>query len=131
MVSAYSPNTTAVLLKQTNKYWYYVQNSHKARILKSKLWHAIDTGRITVTECPRMRKKQRKSRTLDLHGIKHAAAEEKVRNFLNFVELPCTIITGDSVKMREIACSVIKEYGWHYYYRASNYGEMLILEEKI
>ncbi len=131
MVSTYGPNTTAVLLKQTNKYWYYIQSSHKARILKSKLWHAIDTGRITVTEGPRMRKKQRKSRTLDLHGAKHAAAEEDVRNFLNFVELPCTIITGDSAKMREIVCSVIKEYGWHYYYRTSNYGEMLILEEKI
>ena len=39
---------------------------------------------------------------LDLHGTRHAEAGEKIRTFLNFVDLPCQIVTGNSPKMKSI-----------------------------
>ena len=49
---------------------------------------------------------------LDLHGVGHEAAEETIRSFLNYIELPCTITTGNSPKMKKILSKVIREYGW-------------------
>ena len=68
-------------------------------------------------------------RVLDLHGIKHSKAEDEIRKFLNFVELPCVIITGNSQQMRSIVASVVKEYGWKFYEKDSyNYGALVINE---
>ena len=58
------------------------------------------------------RKKKRTARVLDLHGVTHKDVDEKVRAFLNFVELPCTIIVGKSDKMRKLVESIILEYDW-------------------
>ena len=49
---------------------------------------------------------------LDLHGERHQEVDEKVRKFLNFVELPCHIITGNSPEMKRIVETVVCEYGW-------------------
>ena len=40
--------------------------------------------------------------TLDLHMTRHSAADDKVRDFLNFADLPVRIVTGNSKQMREI-----------------------------
>ena len=37
---------------------------------------------------------------------RHASADDKVRDFLNFAELPARIITGKSQEMRNIAISI-------------------------
>ena len=67
---------------------------------------------------------------LDLHGTSHRDADDKTRLFLNFVELPCQIITGNSPEMKTIVKKVIKEYGWICYEKDSyNYGALVVTEE--
>ena len=70
--------------------------------------------------------------TLDLHGVRHSQVDEVTRSFLNFIELPCQIITGNSEKMKSIVCSVVEEYEWFYYEKDSyNYGTLIIVEKRI
>jgi hypothetical protein len=67
--------------------------------------------------------------SLDLHGTRHNKVEEKIRRFLNFAELPCQIITGDSAKMKEIVNLVVHEYGWKSREKDNyNYGTLIIME---
>jgi len=69
---------------------------------------------------------------LDLHGVRHSAADEKIRIFLNFVELPCQIITGNSREMKNIVEKLVREYGWHCYEKSTyNYGTLTVSERKI
>lgn len=69
---------------------------------------------------------------LDLHGVKHQEADEIVRAFLNFIELPCHIITGNSQEMKQIVANVVREYEWFCYERDSyNYGTLVIVEKKM
>ena len=42
------------------------------------------------------------TKTLDLHGVKHADVERLVENFVLLNEPPLTIITGNSQRMQEI-----------------------------
>ncbi len=72
------------------------------------------------------RRKQKKLRTLNLHGTKHCEADEKIRRYLNFVELPTRIITGHSKQMREIVQVVVGEYGWTCQQDPANSGELII-----
>ena len=69
---------------------------------------------------------------LDLHGTRHSAADEKIRMFLNFVDLPCQIVTGNSGEMKIIAEEIVREYDWHCYEMNSyNYGTLIVLEKEI
>tara|TARA_Y100000114_G_C11748834_1_gene323110 strand:- start:684 stop:899 length:216 start_codon:yes stop_codon:yes gene_type:complete len=68
--------------------------------------------------------------SLDLHGTKHQNADEKIRRFLNFAELPCQIITGNSSDMKNIVRSVVEEYEWTCYEKDSyNYGTLIVAEK--
>jgi DNA-nicking Smr family endonuclease len=70
--------------------------------------------------------------TLDLHGTRHHKADEKVRRFLNFADLPCQIITGNSEQMKNIVRNVVEEYRWFCCEKDSyNYGTLVIMEEKL
>ena len=70
--------------------------------------------------------------TLDLHGVHHHNVDEVVRNFLNFIELPCQIITGNSLPMKRIVEKVIQDYEWFCYERDSyNYGTLIVVEKRI
>ena len=70
--------------------------------------------------------------TLDLHGVRHHQVDEITRSFLNFIELPCQIITGNSPKMKSIVKKVIEEYEWFCYEKDNyNYGTLVITERKI
>lgn len=69
---------------------------------------------------------------LDLHGTRHHEVDEKVRRFLNFAELPCQIITGNSSYMKSIVKNIIKEYQWFCYEKDSyNYGTLIVMEKKL
>ena len=48
----------------------------------------------------------------DLHGVSHELADEKIRSFFNFVDLPCIVTTGNSLKMKQILKIIVEEYGW-------------------
>ena len=68
-------------------------------------------------------------KTLDLHGIKHYQAEEITRRFLNFTQLPCQVITGNSAKMKMIVEKIVKEYSWFCYEKDSyNYGTLIVVD---
>lgn len=68
-------------------------------------------------------------KTLDLHGIRHQKADDKIRSFLNFVELPCQIVTGNSDDMKKIVREIVEQYGWYCYEKDSyNYGTLIISE---
>lgn len=70
--------------------------------------------------------------TLDLHGVRHHQAEEIVRSFLNFIELPCEIVTGNSEQMKQIVKGVVEEYEWFCYEKDSyNYGTLIVMEVKV
>ncbi|HAI39877.1 MAG TPA: hypothetical protein DCM40_18165 [Maribacter sp.] len=70
--------------------------------------------------------------TLDLHGVRHSQVDEKIRCFLNFVDLPCEIVTGNSSEMKTIARKIIKEYNWFCHERDSyNHGTLIVTEDKI
>ena len=51
-------------------------------------------------------------KSLDLHGVIHADAEELVDSFIGryFHKLPVEIITGNSADMQKIVKKVIKSY---------------------
>ena len=71
-------------------------------------------------------------KTLDLHGTKHHKADEEIRTFLNYVELPCQIITGNSPQMKQIVKKVVEEYEWFCHEKDSyNYGTLIITEDKL
>lgn len=50
--------------------------------------------------------------SLDLHGVEHAKVDEKVRTFLNYADLPCKVVTGNSSRMKSIVQRLVIEYGW-------------------
>ncbi len=67
--------------------------------------------------------------TLDLHGIRHHQADEMIRSFLNFIDLPCQIITGNSPKMKNIVKNIVEDYSWFCYEKDSyNRGTLVIIE---
>ena len=69
--------------------------------------------------------------SLDLHGTRHHEAEEVIRKFLNFVDLPCQIITGNSPEMKAIVKMVVQEYRWVSYEKDSYNSGALIIHERV
>ena len=120
-----------VLTKQTKKYWYYFFEGQICRVSKEKLWKHIDLSDVGVSYGTTMknRRKQKKSRTLDLHDTKHEVIEEKVKRFLNFIDLPCKIVTGKSTKMKEMVKGIVESYGWFSYEESTvNSGTLVVME---
>tara|TARA_Y100000114_G_C11748410_1_gene322890 strand:- start:10 stop:441 length:432 start_codon:yes stop_codon:yes gene_type:complete len=123
---------TCLVTKTTEHFYYYIF-SNCDQVNRSSLWrtwHNIDRDLSGISYGKmKNRKKQRKIRTLDLHGIKHEKADELIRQFLNFVELPCTIITGNSKKMKEIVSSIVDEYDWICGPKSENSGSLTVMEK--
>ena len=69
--------------------------------------------------------------TLDLHGIRHHQVDDIVRSFLNFINLPCQIVTGNSPEMKNIVKKVVEEYEWFCYEKDSYNRGTLTITEKI
>tara|TARA_B100000282_G_C31526029_1_gene396138 strand:- start:37 stop:264 length:228 start_codon:yes stop_codon:yes gene_type:complete len=68
-----------------------------------------------------------KLQTLDLHMTRHSVADDKVRSFLNFADLPVRIITGKSQQMRSIVVKVVEEYDYACDFESSyNFGSLII-----
>jgi len=104
----------AVVIKTTQAYIYYILNSHKAKVKKKTLWNAYDTRKDVEIHYgnTKHRRLQRKMRTLSLLGVKYEKVDDEIRKFLNFVQLPCMIITGNSGPMKGFARGVAAEYKW-------------------
>lgn len=70
--------------------------------------------------------------TLDLHGVKHHKVDEVTRSFLNFISLPCQVVTGNSEQMKTIVKNIVREYEWFCYEKDSyNCGALIITERNI
>jgi len=70
--------------------------------------------------------------TLDLHRTKHVDVEETVARFLNWAEVPCRIITGNSGKMKIIVEKMVDKYGYTCYHESAyNYGSLIIVDQEI
>ena len=122
-----------ILLRKTKNYWYYMYKGAVCKVRKDKVWANIDLGKLKVAygSTLKNRRKRRKGRILDLHGFSYTEVDEKLRSFLNFVELPCKIVTGNSSKMKAIARNIIYEYGWSSYEEsAQNTGTLIVIEKK-
>tara|TARA_X000001388_G_C2220083_1_gene118884 strand:- start:226 stop:495 length:270 start_codon:yes stop_codon:yes gene_type:complete len=66
---------------------------------------------------------------LDLHGIKHDAAETKIIKFVTKNNPPFEIITGDSTKMRKILMHTISKFKLTATPKGLvNYGSFIITE---
>jgi len=66
---------------------------------------------------------------LDLHGVFHSEVRDKVENFvlLNSTKLPVRIITGDSIRMRNLTENILKKHNFVYDTPAHNPGEIIVL----
>lgn len=63
--------------------------------------------------------------------MRHSNVDDKVREFLNFAELPVRIVTGKSKQMRDIATTVIKEYEYEFYFEsAHNFGALIVRDTR-
>lgn len=59
---------------------------------------------------------------IDLHGVKHADVEPELLNWIHFQRLPVTVITGNSVKMKDIVKKILTEAGYSYI-EGDNYNQ--------
>jgi hypothetical protein len=126
-------NGVAILIKDTRTYWYYIYKEKEARVKKTKLWSYLDQSKFRVRfgSSMKYRRKKKTGRLLDLHGLTHDAAPDKIREYLNFIELPTTIITGKSEKMKKIVKNIVQEYGWYCSTSARNTGQLVITKKTI
>jgi len=123
---------SGLITKITQRYIYYFLEQRICRVKKSTVWEAYDT-KLNVTlsyGALKRRRLQRKMRTLDLHGVTHTGAEEKIRVFFNFVEIPCKVITGKSEKMKEIVKGIADQYDWRCHEESGwNPGTLVVTEK--
>lgn len=68
-------------------------------------------------------------REIDLHGLRHHEVRDKLENFvlLYSTELPIRIITGDSMRMRNLAVNILNKHKFNYEIPAHNAGEIIVL----
>lgn len=122
----------AFVTKVTPRYIYYFIKNHEGRVSKSSIWEAFDTRSDIEIKYGSMkrRRKQRKMRVLDLHGVKHENVDESLRKFLNFVELPCKIIVGNSEVMKSLVKGVLNDYDWDFHEESTHNPGTLVVVEK-
>jgi DNA-nicking Smr family endonuclease len=70
---------------------------------------------------------------LDLHGYYHHEVIGLVENFvlMNHDEIPLRIITGKSESMRNFVIEVLNQHDYDYHIPPHNFGEIVIVGEKI
>jgi hypothetical protein len=66
---------------------------------------------------------------LDLHGIKHEDVQSLVDSHIYKHGPPCEIVTGNSVKMKQIVVKVIKEHDLSYFNLGT--GALVVIEKPI
>lgn len=68
---------------------------------------------------------------LDLHGVSHIQVRDVVENFilLNSKKLPLRIITGDSIRMRNLTENILNKHKFGYHTPAHNNGEIIVISD--
>jgi hypothetical protein len=69
-------------------------------------------------------------KTLDLHGVRHEAVERLVANFAYKNEAPFKIITGNSVRMKDLVRQVLTRFELDAYEESEqNVGALIVTDE--
>jgi len=64
---------------------------------------------------------------LDLHGVKHQDVRSLLDSHIFNYDPPFEVVTGNSLKMRELVLEVLEEYGLSYF--DTNLGCIMVIEE--
>lgn len=73
-----------------------------------------------------------KNKELDLHGVRHSLVKETVEEFLSLNDLPVSIITGNSLIMKNIVRDILKKKNLSaYYLNPNNLGKILVCRDEI
>jgi hypothetical protein len=64
---------------------------------------------------------------LDLHGVKHAAVDILVEDFILKHTTPIYIITGNSKVMKDKVIKVIESHDFKWLIKSHNLGEIVVL----
>ena len=73
-----------------------------------------------------------KNKELDLHGVRHSSAAETVEEFLLTHDLPVSIITGNSIAMKNIVKDILEKKKLNaYYLNPNNLGKLFVCKDKI
>jgi len=71
--------------------------------------------------------KTKKNNILDLHGVKHSDVEDRlVGYFFLKGNSQCTIITGNSTRMKNIVIQFLNKHDYNYYIPSHNLGEIQV-----
>lgn len=69
-------------------------------------------------------------KSLDLHGVRHSDAFEKVEDFVmnNQFRVPLSIITGNSDTMKDMVIKALEEHDFKWEIKSHNPGEIIVIE---
>ncbi len=106
-----------ILSKKTRTYWYYIFKNRVARIRKSQLWEMIDLGSVEIKygSNNKYRRLKTSNRSLNLSGLTNKKSEDFLNNFLDFVELPCKIMLGQSEERLEFVQETLRDEGYIFF----------------
>ncbi len=65
-------------------------------------------------------------KNLDLHGIKHEFADNMIEDFILLTKPPFTIITGNSLIMRNKALDLLNKYDFKWMIPSYNLGQIVV-----
>lgn len=60
------------------------------------------------------KRNHRKTKELDLHGVRHADVDTKVEDFVLLWQCEMLIITGHSMEMKKLVSAVLDRHGFIY-----------------
>tara|TARA_B100000902_G_scaffold386095_1_gene428294 strand:+ start:2233 stop:2670 length:438 start_codon:yes stop_codon:yes gene_type:complete len=106
------------LVRETRAYWFYLFKTRMNRIKKTHLWQMIDCGNINIkyAEGKKYRRIQKRFRTLDLRNTPLSDIESRFDEFINFVNLPCSVVFGrDSLSKVKLVVEKIDELSLEFY----------------
>ncbi len=84
------------LTRETRSYWFYLFNNRINKIKKSHFWQMVDCGLLELqyAENKKYRRMQKRYRTLDARNLDVNNIEKEFEDFINFVNLPCSVVFG-------------------------------------
>tara|TARA_B100001564_G_scaffold255752_1_gene217692 strand:+ start:204 stop:641 length:438 start_codon:yes stop_codon:yes gene_type:complete len=106
------------LVRETRAYWFYLFKTRMNRIKKAHLWQMIDCGNINIkyAEGKKYRRIQKRFRTLDLRNTPLSDIELRFDEFIDFVNLPCSVVFGrDSLSKVKLVVEKIDELSLEFY----------------
>ena len=106
------------LTKETRAYWFYLFNNRINKIKKTHFWQMIDCGNLKIqyADNKKYRRLQKRFRTLDLRRVELENVEDQFQEFIDFVNLPCSVAFGrDALQKVKLVVQKINELSLDFY----------------